>query len=190
MDGIPYTVKKGDSLSGIAKNWNIPIEAILDANDMESSTIIPGTMLFLPGAKMSTLELKKVLGNLFVYPINGRLTSPFGWRDDPFTGVRKYHAAIDIANNIGTPVKASLDGKVSAVGFNSIYGNYIILSHDSGYQTMYAHLNTIEVTRAQRVTQSQRIGTVGNTGYSTGPHLHFAIFKNGTAVNPLELLGK
>ena len=146
--------------------------------------------LFLPGARLSSIEVKRVIGNLLVYPIIGRLTSPFGWRNDPFTGVRRFHAAIDIAQNIGTRVGAAMDGRVSATGYNSVYGNYLILSHDGGYQTMYAHLNSIAVKKGARVVQKGTLGTVGNTGYSTGPHLHFAIFKNGRAVNPLELLGK
>lgn len=190
MDGIPYTVKRGDSLSKISKTWGVPIEAILDANDLTSEVISPGTQLFLPGARLSSLELKRIMGNLFVYPLNGRLTSLFGWRNDPFTGVRRFHAAIDIAQDIGFPVGASMDGRVSATGYNSVYGNYIILSHDGGYQTMYAHLSRILVQKGDRVAQKQRIGEVGSTGYSTGPHLHFAIFKNGRAMNPLELLGK
>lgn len=190
MDGVPYTVKKGDTLLKIANSWGIPLDAILDANDLSSEVINPGMKLFLPGARLSSIEVKRVIGNLLVYPIIGRLTSPFGWRNDPFTGVRRFHAAIDIAQNIGTRVGAAMDGRVSATGYNSVYGNYLILSHDGGYQTMYAHLNSIAVKKGARVVQKGTLGTVGNTGYSTGPHLHFAIFKNGRAVNPLELLGK
>lgn len=190
MDGIPYTVKREDTLSKISKTWGIPMEAILDANDLTSDVITPGSQLFIPGARLSSLEVKQVIGNLFVYPLKGRLTSSFGWRNDPFTGVRRFHGAIDIAQDVGAPVGASMDGKVSFTGYNSIYGNYIILNHDGGYQTMYAHLSKISVKKGDRVVQKQQIGSVGNTGYSTGPHLHFAIFKNGRSMNPLELLGK
>ncbi len=190
MDGIPYTVKKGDSLSRISKAWGIPLEAILDANDLSSDVISPGTRLFLPGARLSPFEIKQVLGTLFVFPISGPISSSYGWRNDPFTGVRRFHAAIDIAQNIGAPVGASMDGRVSATGFNPVYGNYIIINHDGGYQTMYAHLNTIGIKQGDKIQQKQLIGTVGTTGYSTGPHLHFAIFKNGRAMNPLEILGK
>lgn len=190
MDGIPYTVKKGDSLSKISKTWGIPLEAILDANDLSSDVISPGTKLFLPGARLSALEIKRVLGNLFVFPVSGSISSPYGWRNDPFTGVRRFHAAIDIAQNPGVPVGAAMEGRVSATGFNPVYGNYVIINHDGGYQTMYAHLDTIRVKKGDRIQQKQAIGTVGNTGYSTGPHLHFALFKNGRAMNPLEVLGK
>jgi murein DD-endopeptidase MepM/ murein hydrolase activator NlpD len=138
---------------------------------------------------MRSEDLRLALGELFIYPLKGaRLTSPFGWRNDPISGVRRHHAAIDLAAPMGTTVKAAMDGKVSSVGFNSTYGKYIILSHGSEYQTMYAHLNEVSVKQGGRVTQGIKIGEVGSTGYSTGPHLHFAVYKNGRAVNPLDYL--
>ncbi|MDR2029601.1 MAG: M23 family metallopeptidase, partial [Treponema sp.] len=188
MDGIPYTVKKGDSLSQISSRMGVPLETILDANDIQSDTISAGTVLFIPGAKMRTEDLKLALGELFIYPIRGRLTSPYGWRLDPISGVRRYHAAVDLAAALGTPIKAAMDGKVSSVGFNSTYGKFIILSHANGYQTLYAHMNLTSVNQGDYVQQGAKIGEVGNTGYSTGPHLHFAVYKNGRAVNPLEFL--
>jgi murein DD-endopeptidase MepM/ murein hydrolase activator NlpD len=188
MDGIPYTVKSGDSLAKIAEASHVPLEAVLDANDIRSDTITPGTVLFIPGAKMPTEDLRLALGELFIYPIRGRLSSPFGWRNDPISGVRRYHAALDLAAPEGTTIKASMDGKVATVGLNSVYGRYIILSHSGGYQTMYAHLSRSSVTQGSYVNQGSKIGEVGNTGYSTGPHLHFAIYKNGRAVDPSELL--
>ncbi|MCL2319789.1 MAG: M23 family metallopeptidase, partial [Treponema sp.] len=189
MDGIPYTVKSGDSLSGISRAKGVPLEAILDANNLESDKINAGMSLFIPGARMKSEDLKLALGELFMYPLNAsRLSSPFGWRDDPFTGVRTYHAAVDLSAPQGTPIKAAMDGKVAAQGYNATYGNYIILSHSSVYQTMYAHLHTVLVKKGDVVKQGSQIGTVGTTGYSTGPHLHFGVFKNGRAVNPLDFL--
>jgi murein DD-endopeptidase MepM/ murein hydrolase activator NlpD len=188
MDGIPYTVKKGDSLSKISAALGVPLEAVLDANDIQSDTITQGTVLFIPGARMRSEDLRMALGELFVYPIRGRLTSPFGWRNDPISGVKRFHAALDLAAPIGVPVKAALDGRVSAVGVNATYGKFIILSHSGGFQTMYAHLNLTAVKQGDYVEQQAKIGEVGNTGYSTGPHLHFAIYKNGKAVNPLDFL--
>jgi murein DD-endopeptidase MepM/ murein hydrolase activator NlpD len=190
MDGIPYTVARGDTLSKISTAMEVPLEAILDANDIQDENIGPGMVLFIPGAKMSREDLKLVLGELFIYPVKGRLSSPFGWRNDPISGVRRYHAALDLAANTGTPVNAALDGRISTVGFNSVYGKYIIISHNGGYQTMYAHLSLTSVQQGAYVYQGTKIGEVGNTGYSTGPHLHFAIYKNGTAVNPLDLLSR
>jgi murein DD-endopeptidase MepM/ murein hydrolase activator NlpD len=188
MDGIPYTVKKGDTLSGISGVQGVPLEVILDANDIQYDAITPGTVIFIPGAKMKTEELKLALGELFIYPIRGRLTSPYGWRNDPISGVRRYHAALDLASPTGTPIKAAMDGRVVTLGFNSVYGNYIILSHNNGFQTLYAHMNATSVRQGAYVQQGAKIGEVGSTGYSTGPHLHFAVFKNGKAVNPLEFL--
>jgi murein DD-endopeptidase MepM/ murein hydrolase activator NlpD len=188
MDGIPYTVKNGDSLSRISSSMGTPLEAILDANDIQSNSITAGTVLFIPGARMRTEDLKLALGELFIYPIRGRLTSSFGWRNDPISGQRRHHAAIDLAAATGTPIKAAMDGKVSSVGLNATYGKYVILSHANGYQTLYAHMNLISVNQGDTVYQNTKIGEVGSTGYSTGPHLHFAVYKNGRAVNPLEFL--
>ncbi|AEF83917.1 LysM domain/M23/M37 peptidase domain protein [Treponema primitia ZAS-2] len=188
MDGIPYTVKRGDSLSKISIVQGVPLEAILDANDIQSDTISAGMVLFIPGAKMRTEELKQALGELFIYPVRGRLSSPFGWRNDPITGVRKHHAAVDLAAGLGTTVKAAMDGRVATVGRNSNLGKYIILSHGNGLQTLYAHLNTTSVAQGSYVSQGSKIGEVGTTGYSTGPHLHFAIYKNSKAVNPLDFI--
>jgi murein DD-endopeptidase MepM/ murein hydrolase activator NlpD len=188
MDGIPYTVVKGDSYQKIADRMNVALEAILDANDIQNDNINIGDILFLPGARMRSDDLKMALGELFMYPVRGRLSSPFGWRKDPFTGQRRYHSAIDLAANTGTPVKAAADGKVTSVAYSSVFGNYIIITHGGGFQSMYAHLNSTNVKEGARVTQGDKIGAVGSTGRSTGSHLHFAIYKNGRAVNPLEYI--
>jgi len=99
------------------------------------------------------------------------------------------HYGIDLANYEGTPVYASMDGKVVSVGNNPKgFGKYIILQHQGGYQTLYAHLSKIIVSVGQRVSQKVKIGEVGNTGLSTGAHLHFGIYKNQTPVDPLKYL--
>ncbi|UTC66473.1 MULTISPECIES: peptidoglycan DD-metalloendopeptidase family protein [unclassified Treponema] len=188
IDGIIYTAVKGDSLSSIAQKFNLSINAVLDANDLENQSINIGQKLFIPGATMSTFELRKALGELFIYPINGRLTSPFGYRRDPFTGRKSFHTGIDIASPTGTPIKLTLDGKVSYTGYSAIYGNYVIVTHSGGYQSMYGHMHTIKVKRGQILNQGAVIGTVGNTGRSTGPHVHFSIYKNGKLINPLTVL--
>ena len=188
MDGIPYAVKKGDSLSKIAVSMNVPLEVILDVNDIRTDAISPGQMLFIPGARMAPDELKLAMGELFMYPIKGRLTDSYGWRIDPIANVRRFHAALDLAAPSGLPVKAAMDAKVSATGTNNTYGKFIILSHAGGYQSLYAHLSSIAVNQGDNVVQGRKIGEVGSTGYSTGPHLHFAIFKNGRPINPLDLL--
>jgi murein DD-endopeptidase MepM/ murein hydrolase activator NlpD len=190
MDGIPYTVKRGDSISKISGAMGVPKEAILDANDIQNDAIAQGTVLFIPGARMKREELKMAMGDLFIYPIRGRLTSSFGWRNDPISGVRRHHSAIDLAAPTGTPIKASQDGKVSVVSYNATYGRFVILEHGSGYQTMYAHMSLVSVKEGVSLIQGAKIGEVGSTGYSTGPHLHFAVYKNGRPVNPLEFLNQ
>ncbi|GHV78930.1 hypothetical protein AGMMS49944_07210 [Spirochaetia bacterium] len=190
MDGIPYTVKRGDTLSKISTAMGAPVDAILDANDLESDTLSAGQSLFIPGAKMAKEDLKLALGELFIYPIRGRLTSPYGWRNDPISGVRRYHAALDLAAPLGTTIKAAMDGRVATVGYSGNYGNYIIISHSRGFQTLYGHLSAFSVKQGAYVYQGGKIGAVGSTGYSTGPHLHFAVYKNGKAVNPLEYLNR
>lgn len=184
-DGVLYTVKKGDSLSVISYREHVPLNDILDANGLESAIIRPGQELFLPGASISDFELKKATGELFIYPTVGALASPYGMRNDPFTGVWRMHYGIDISNRIGTTVKASMEGRVGLVGLNHKgYGRYIIINHQGGFQSLYAHLNKALVTKGEWVRQGQKIGEMGNTGRSTGPHLHFGIYRYQNPVDP------
>ena len=90
----------------------------------------------------------------------------------------------------GTPILAAMSGKISEVGNNRTYGNYIIISHENGYQTVYAHMSKTIAKKGQWVTQGATIGLVGSTGYSTGPHLHFMVYKNGTRIDPMTVLKK
>jgi murein DD-endopeptidase MepM/ murein hydrolase activator NlpD len=188
MDGVLYTVARGDSLSGIAAHYSVPVNAILDANDLSRSTLSSGQVLFVPGASLTSMELRRALGELFIFPLQGRLTSPFGFRSDPFTGARTFHTGIDLASPVGTPVKAILDGRIAVTGFSPVFGNYIIITHDAGFQSLYGHLSYIGVSRGALVTQGMIIGKVGTTGYSTGPHLHLSIYKYGKMIDPLSVL--
>jgi murein DD-endopeptidase MepM/ murein hydrolase activator NlpD len=188
-DGILYTVRRGDSLSEIAARHDTTVNGILDANDLASSTIRVNQTLFVPGAEMDPVEVKLILGELFAYPAQGRYTSGFGMRDDPFTGVRRFHNGIDIANEVGAPVTAAMGGTVAHVG-NQLgnYGKFLIMKHPKGYQTLYAHLHSVEVSKGTYLSQGERLGTLGNTGRSTGPHVHFSIIENGSFVDPLDYL--
>ena len=187
-DGLKYVVRRGDTLQGIARSWGVDFNGVLDWNRLASSVISVGQELFLPGARMNPNELNRILGNLFMYPVQGRISSFFGERSDPFTGVPNYHNGIDIVNRPGTPVAAAMAGTVAEVGFNYNYGNYVILKHSGQYQTLYGHLLRSLVGRGQRLQQGEKLGEVGTTGYSTGPHLHFSIFHNGQPVDPLRFL--
>lgn len=189
-DGVIHTVTKNENLNGIASKYGVSIETLLDVNDLSTSVLKAGQNLFIPGARLDSYSLKMALGELFKCPITAkwRLTSPYGNRADPFTGVKKFHTGMDMAAPTGTPVKATLDGKVVAVSFNQVYGNYVIVSHINGYQSLYAHLHAATVKVGQRINQGEKLGLVGSTGYSTGPHLHFTVYKNGKLVNPQELV--
>jgi murein DD-endopeptidase MepM/ murein hydrolase activator NlpD len=186
--GIPYTVRKGDSLSLIAQKHSIGLNSLLDCNNIRSSVIKPGDVLYIPGAHMNPYELRKVLGTLFTFPAKGRITSGYGYRIHPISGKRHFHNGIDIANNLNTPVRAALDGRIQKIGYNHTYGRYIILKHDMGFQTFYGHLRHARVTNGAWVSQGDIIGDMGNTGYSTGTHLHFSIYKNGDTIDPLRYL--
>lgn len=188
-DGLLHTVGRGESLSSIASRYGTTVNALLDANDLSSATITAGQALFVPDARMSHTDLQRVLGRLFIYPSNGRLTSGYGMRNDPFTGIRRFHNGIDLAAAVGTPVTAAMAGRVVHVENQpGNYGRFVILRHEGGYQTLYAHLDSYTVRPGQLVSQGQHIGVMGNTGRSTGPHLHFSIIKNGSFVDPMRYL--
>ena len=134
---------------------------------------------------------QKAMGELFIWPLSGgyRISSRFGPRLDPFTGVPSSHTGIDLAITQGTPIKAAMSGKIAVVGYTNVYGNYVIIDHENGYQTLYAHMQKpAPVKKGQRVAQGTKIGLVGNTGYSTGPHLHFTVYKNGKLIDPETVL--
>ena len=188
IDGVAYTVKRGDTLDGIAERHGVRLNPILDANRLATDVIRPGERLFIPDARMSTFDLRRALGTLFISPVEGRLTSRFGLRIDPISQKSSMHFGLDIANETGTPVFASNDGKVRMVGNGRLYGNYVVIDHVDQYQTLYAHLSQVTVREGERIAQGALIGRVGNTGYSTGPHLHFTIFKAYEPVDPLDYI--
>ena len=186
--GIRYVVRRGDNLSRIALRHGVSLSALLDINEVESSLIAPGQSLLIPGAGLSENARNRVLGQLFVRPARGRMTSGYGHRNEPFTGLRKFHNGIDIANQRGTSVVAAMSGTVVKAGYNGNYGRYLILRHADGFQTLYAHLDQALVTVGDRIRQGQQVGEMGNTGYSSADHLHFSIFLNGAHVDPSEHL--
>jgi murein DD-endopeptidase MepM/ murein hydrolase activator NlpD len=117
-------------------------------------------------------------------PAPGRFSSSFGMRRHPILGYVRMHRGVDIAAPWGAPVFAASDGTVQIAGRSAGYGNFIKLSHGNGYGTGYGHLSRILVRSGERVRKGQQIGRVGSTGMSTGPHLHYEMYKNGAAVNP------
>lgn len=117
------------------------------------------------------------------------LSSPFGHRTDPVYGGGEYHSGQDIATHRGNPVYATGDGVVEIADFNFRgYGNEILIDHGYGYKSHYAHLNTIEVVPGMKVKRGERIGSVGNSGKSTGCHLHYEVIYRGSFVNPMSFM--
>lgn len=190
IDGIVYTIKKGDTLENIADVYKISLEKLTLVNNISDSSFVPGSMIFLPDAKLDWVTIQEINGDLFKTPIHGRyrVSSRYGWRSDPFTGNRSFHNGIDLVIHRGAPVYAALNGMVISTGYSTTYGNYVIVRHHSGYQTLYGHLNSILTSHGKYVTPLSKIGTVGSTGRSTGPHLHFTVYKNGATINPVTVL--
>lgn len=190
IDGVIYTVKKGDSLDSIINKNKVKLEQVLDVNELTSDTLTVGQQLFLPGVGLDSETLKNAMGDLFKLPISSkfRWSSGYGYRIDPIAGVKSFHTGVDLACPTGTPILATMSGKVTTTGINRVYGNYVIIDHGNGYQTLYAHMSKIIATKGQWVSQGTRIGLVGSTGYSTGPHLHFTVYKNGKLLDPMTVL--
>ncbi len=122
------------------------------------------------------------------WPVKGWITAGFGSRLDPFTGGLSFHEGVDIANDEGTPVKATADGVVTQAGFERGYGNVVNINHANGYMTRFGHLQKYTVVTGQHIKKGQIIGYVGNTGRSTAPHLHYEVRLNGVSVNPVRFM--
>lgn len=190
IDGLFYTVQKGNSLQGLSLKYGVTMEDLLDVNELETSELSAGQVIFIPGAKMEPSALSRAMGELFRSPLKTsyRLTSHFGPRADPFTGARSNHTGVDMACPTGTPILAAASGTITYSGTSPVFGYYVIINHGNGYQSLYGHMSKILAKKGQWVSQGTRIGLVGSTGYSTGPHLHFTVFKNGKLVDPLSLI--
>lgn len=122
----------------------------------------------------------------FIKPAAGGITSPYGPRRHPVTGIDSFHTGVDYGASYGTPIKASKSGTVTTAGWHTAYGKMIIIDHGSGQSTLYAHSSQLNVSVGQQVSQGQTIALVGSTGYSTGPHLHFEVRINGQHQNPTK----
>ena len=124
----------------------------------------------------------------FIWPCNGPITSPFGYRTHPIFGTTIYHSGIDIGVDYNTPIHAADGGTVILAGWCGGYGNAVIIDHGNGLQTLYGHNTSVAVSEGQTVSQGQVIAYSGSTGYSTGPHCHFEVRRNGEAVDPMGYL--
>jgi len=191
--GVYHTVERGQTLWRISKSYGVEMQLIAEYNDIYNPDLIfEGQELFIPnvdetvevsvpgdGTDMGEIILNK---GLFLWPTEGLVYSLFGMRWG------RMHRGIDISGRSGTPVLAARDGTVTFAGVKGGYGNIVILSHEDGYETRYAHLSSIKASVGDVVETGDVIGLMGSTGRSTGPHLHFEIRKDDTARNPLFFL--
>jgi murein DD-endopeptidase MepM/ murein hydrolase activator NlpD len=122
------------------------------------------------------------------YPTEGNLSSPFGNRESPFTGIRTFHSGVDISTSPGTPIRATADGVVSHSGWTQYSGYVVAIEHGCGFSTIYAHNKKNAVKVGQRVKRGHIIGYVGSSGKSTGPHVHYEVWEKGKSVNPQKFL--
>lgn len=199
VTGLSYKVQSGDTVYTIAKKFDTDPQKIVDFpfNDFanpETFSLVTGQMLLVPdGIKPSEQPFIKrqifiaqsptsVSSAGFTWPLSGGISQFASW----------YHMAIDITNPVGTPIVAAQSGKVTKIStgtWDGGYGNNIMIDNGGGYQTLYAHMSGVNVSIGQEVVAGKTvIGFVGNTGRSTGSHLHFEIRQNGVLVNPLSFL--
>jgi len=185
VSGIKHTVKKGDNLQSIAKLYKADINDILSYNDITVDTKLNiGDVVIVPDGELATVSSgsssgskEPVLLNVNNYP------SYVGYYQRPINGGRKTQGihgynGVDLAAPKGTPIYAAANGRVIIArtsGYNGGYGLYVVISHTNGTQTVYGHMSKVNVSVGQNVEQGQIIGAVGNTGRSTGPHVHFEI---------------
>ncbi len=205
VDGVLHDVQPGDTLESIANQYGVPVETITGyaPNNLEFPyRLFPDTQIMVPGAVRDVFvwtppSLESVRGRssregsgiapaivgtgTFIYPVNSRNFSQYFWYG---------HPGVDIALAEGTGVVASDTGTVTFAGWNIYgYGNLIVINHGNGYETFYGHLSSIGVVPGQIVYQGNFIGSTGNTGNSSGPHIHFEVRINGTQDNPCFYVG-
>ncbi len=205
-DGIYYSVQPGDTVDSIAKKFKATTQDIVTSplNGLSGgANLLPGTRVVVPGgvkpfvfqdriAQISSSgqaaaqpaarpqTAARAATGAFRLPVPGYVLTQNYWAG---------HRGIDMANNVGTPIYASDNGYVSFAGWSTVgYGNLIIVNHNNGFSTIYAHLSRFYVVQGQPVARGQTIGAMGNTGNSTGPHLHFEIRLNNVTVNPFIYL--
>lgn len=187
QNGILHKVQKGESpdLEELSTRYTISAEKIRYFNQKTDDDY-----LFIPGATLSFSERLRLYGKEFFSPLGIRtvkVTSFFGFRIHPIRKNRSFHRGIDISSPIGTPVYAAKAGVVINTVFASGYGMLVIISHGQSTYTRYAHLSKFKVKPGQRVKAGQVIALSGNTGSSTGPHLHFEVLRGNKTINPIYL---
>lgn len=167
------------SYRGVAEGYVVPVSLGGKASELR----------FYPGARFTAEERSLFLGLLFRFPLpSGVITSGFGLRESPITGRMSKHSGLDIAAPAGTDVYAAREGKVSETGVDAVLGQYVVIAHEGGFSTVYGHLSARLVRLNDEVESGRIIGSVGSSGESTGPHLHFEVRNRGESRDPEQLI--
>jgi murein DD-endopeptidase MepM/ murein hydrolase activator NlpD len=191
--GIVHVIQAGQTLTDIARSYAIPVETLTSANGLTTnSTIFAGDRILIPGVTTSfwsnVVALSHGVVARFIWPLEGEVVSPYGPRVHPVLGNLENHDGIDIDVPEGTTVHAAASGKVFFYGEQPGYGNVLIIQHADGYYTLYGHLADSFVFSGQYVEMGQVVAQSGNTGISSGPHLHFEIRNREYPIDPLRYL--
>lgn len=201
VTGVRHTIAKGDTFAKIAKTYDVEVEDITIFNDIDDTKLVVGKKIIVPNgvkkevvsetrSSVSASSASKTLTTLsaakgeYIRPTGGVLTSKMGSRNG------RYHYGVDYGAPTGTPIVATAAGTVIKTSCGSGYGKCLVIKHNNGTQSLYAHASQLYVTTGTKVKQGQKIAAVGSTGRSTGPHLHFEIRNSATgkALNPLSLI--
>ncbi len=168
--------------------WAIAL-SMADLTEMYPDLVVSNESYYPSMPSLTPEEIEKY-GGMFVHPTNrvGYISSSFGYRIHPITKKRSFHSGLDIAGNNRSPIYAVQDGEVIFSGPNGTYGNCVIIDHDNGMVTLYAHCSSLSVVKGSSVLKGDNIALVGSTGRSTGPHLHFEVRINGKFINPINFL--
>lgn len=191
--GVVHEVKDTkENVQMLSDLYRVGKDDILKENNLTFGMLKQGDLLFIPDAKPIFISdnLKKLYAkrSMFRSPLAGKYTSLFGMRVHPVTGELSMHQGVDIRADMGSWVGASADGKVIFAGWGGNLGYCVKLAHKDGYVTIYGHLSKILVHEGQNVFAGKLIAKTGNSGRTTGPHLHFAIYKDGKLLDPLKFL--
>ncbi|SFQ99449.1 LysM peptidoglycan-binding domain-containing M23 family metallopeptidase [Desulfoscipio geothermicus] len=194
VKGLLHRVVPGETLAAIALRYRVEVESILEANsNLDPLGLQPGQKIIIPGARpvrtmRSTANVpatsRSGTARKFTLPVQGRLTAGYGQRTHPITGSRDFHEGWDLAAPEGTPIRAAAAGRVTFAGWDGGYGLAVRIDHGNGVTTLYAHASSILVSVGEQVSPGTVIARVGNTGLSTGPHVHLEVRVDGRPVDP------
>lgn len=182
---ITYEVQRGDALSTIARIYGTDVQTIKRNNNLSGDRIYIGQELIIENTGTGPFRLEK---NAFIWPVRGRISSGFGWRTHPIKKTRLFHNGVDIAVSTGTKIKAAAAGEVVYSGWMNGFGYTVIIDHGRGIETLYGHNSRVLVRKGAYVHKGQDVALSGNTGLSTGPHLHFGVLKDEKPLNPRNYL--